>query len=73
LPSNWLARPYPMMHFVEEYISTKIRLHEGLLTFNKAVRMNCFDVFIIVLVTVIFYLFIFIMIILSQLSSSLTF
>jgi len=32
--------------------------------------MNCFDVFMIVLVTVIFYLFIFIMIILSQLSSS---
>jgi len=35
--------------------------------------MNCFDVFIIVLVTAIFWLFIFIMIILSQLSSSLTF
>jgi len=39
---------------VEEYISTKIscmRVREPL---NKAVHMNCFDVFIIVLVTVIF-------------------
>ena len=43
-----------MMQFVEEYIFTKTRLHEGLLTFKQAVHMNCFDVFIIVLVTVIF-------------------
>jgi len=35
--------------------------------------MGCFDVFIIVLVTVIFQLFIFIVIILSQLSSSVIF
>jgi len=40
------------MHFVEDYMSTKTRLHEGPVT--KAVHMNCFDVFIIVLVTVIF-------------------
>jgi len=53
--SNWLARPYPVMHFVEEYISTKTRLHEGLLTFKqKTVYMSCFGVFIIVLVNVIF-------------------
>jgi len=25
-----------MMHFVEEYISTKTRLHEGLLTFKQS-------------------------------------
>jgi len=43
-----------MMYFVEEYISTKTRLHEDPLTFKKAVHMNRFDVFIIVLVTVIF-------------------
>jgi len=41
-----------MMHIVEEHISTKTRLHEGPLTFKQS--MNCFDVFIIVLVTVIF-------------------
>jgi len=35
LPSNWLARPYPMMHYVEEYISIKTRLHEGPLTFKQ--------------------------------------
>ena len=29
LTSNWPTRPHPMMHFVEEYISTKTRLHEG--------------------------------------------
>jgi len=43
-----------MMHFVEEYISTKTRLHESPLTFKQAVHVNCFDVFIIVLVTIIF-------------------
>jgi len=32
----------------------KDQLHEGPLTFKKAVHMNCFVVFIIVLVTVIF-------------------
>ena len=36
LPSNWLARPYPMMHLVEEYISKKTRLHEGPLTFKQS-------------------------------------
>jgi len=45
LPSNWLARLYPMMHFV------CMRVHQPL---SKAVHMNCFDIFIIVLVTVIF-------------------
>jgi len=43
-----------MMHFVEEYISTKTRLHEGPLTFKQSSSYELFDVFIIVLVTVIF-------------------
>ena len=43
-----------MMHFVEEYISTKTRLHEDPLTFKQSSSYELFDVFIIVLVTVIF-------------------
>jgi len=43
-----------MMHFVEEYISTKTRLHEGPLAFKQSSSSKCFDVFIIVSVTVIF-------------------
>jgi len=40
-----------MMHFVEEYMSTETRLHEGPLTFKQS---SSYDVFVIVLVTVIF-------------------
>jgi len=43
-----------MMHiYVEEYISTKTGCMRVRKPLNKAVHMNCFDVFIIVLVTVI--------------------
>ena len=52
MPSNWVARPYPMMPVSRSNLH-KGQLHEGPLIFNKAVYMNCFDVFIIVLITVI--------------------
>jgi len=34
-----------MMHFVEEYISIKTRLHEGLLTFKQSTSYELFQCF----------------------------
>ena len=71
LPSNWLARPYPMKHFVD--ISTKTRLHEGPLTFKQSSSYELFWCFHYSFSYCYFLVNIFIMIILSQLSNSLTF
>ena len=57
MPSNWLARPYPLssdafcrgVHFHKDTVASG-----SVKPLNKAVHMNCFDVFIIGLVTVIF-------------------